>query len=525
MNYDPATRTATSNPDADLVTGATYTATASGAADPAGNVMNPVSWSFTTSGPRICPCTIWDASAVPAVPAAADGAAVELGVKFKADSDGWVYGVRFYKGAGNTGTHVGSLWSAAGAKLASVTFTGESATGWQQAAIWPPVAVTAGTTYVASYRAPAGHYAVTTGYFASSGAGIAPVRALSNAEAAGNGVYKYGAGGFPTQTSASSNYWVDVVFDTAAPTDTVPPVVAGENPAPGATGVPANTPITATFSEPVQAGTISMAVTDAANNPVAGSVAYDAPTRTARFTPSAALVSGATYSVTVSGAKDLFDNPMAAPETWGFTISAASCPCTVFGTTAPAELGQRQPGRRGGDEVPGRPTRFHQRGPLLQGRRQHRNASGQPVERRRHPAGRGGVRRRIGDRLADGEFRRAGRGQPEHHLRGLLPHEHRPLRRDEQLFRRPAGGPAAAGRPGRRRGRAERRVQVRRDGVSDELLPEDELLGRPRLRVDRQPGHRGADGRRPDSGERGDHQPGVGAGHGRPSTNRSIRRR
>ena len=35
-------------------------------------------------------------------------------MKFKADSNGTVTGVRFYKAAANTGTHIGSLWTAAG---------------------------------------------------------------------------------------------------------------------------------------------------------------------------------------------------------------------------------------------------------------------------------------------------------------------------------------------------------------------------------------------------------------------------
>ena len=32
-------------------------------------------------------------------------------MRFRPDVDGVVNGVRFYKGAGNTGTHTGSLWT------------------------------------------------------------------------------------------------------------------------------------------------------------------------------------------------------------------------------------------------------------------------------------------------------------------------------------------------------------------------------------------------------------------------------
>ena len=47
-----------------------------------------------------------------------DTNAVELGVRFKADLDGTITGVRFYKATANTGTHVGNLWTASGTLLA-----------------------------------------------------------------------------------------------------------------------------------------------------------------------------------------------------------------------------------------------------------------------------------------------------------------------------------------------------------------------------------------------------------------------
>ena len=84
---------------------------------------------------------------------------VELGVKFRADVSGFITGVRFYKGAGNTGTHIGSLWTSGGTLLAQATFSNETASGWQQVNFGAPVAVTANTVYVASYFAPNGGYA------------------------------------------------------------------------------------------------------------------------------------------------------------------------------------------------------------------------------------------------------------------------------------------------------------------------------------------------------------------------------
>ena len=99
-------------------------------------------------------------------------------MKFRSDVAGQITGIRFYKGSGNTGTHVGHLWTTTGTMLATVTFTGETATGWQQATFATPVAITANTTYVASYYAPSGHYAADGGYFASKGVDNGPLHAL-----------------------------------------------------------------------------------------------------------------------------------------------------------------------------------------------------------------------------------------------------------------------------------------------------------------------------------------------------------
>jgi len=170
-----------------------------------------------TIGPPVgsgCPCTIWPSTAVPAVADVGPDSPVELGVTFRADSNGLITGIRFYKSAGNTGTHVGNLWSSTGMLLATATFTGESASGWQQVNFSRPVAVTANASYVASYHTNGGHYSVDPNYFAASGIDSAPLHAPANGGGTANGSYTYGSTStFPTQTYHSSNYWVDVVFN------------------------------------------------------------------------------------------------------------------------------------------------------------------------------------------------------------------------------------------------------------------------------------------------------------------------
>ena len=219
VSYNPSTNTATLTPSSALANGVTYTATVKGGTteprvkDLAGNALAAnLSWSFTTASSGACNGnTIWPGTAVPAVAADPDTAAVELGVKFRSDVNGTACGVRFYKGSTNTGTHVGKLWSSGGTLLAQATFTGETASGWQQVTFSSPVAITANTVYVASYHAPNGRYAVNEGYF-TTGVDTPPLHALQDGVSGGNGVYLYGAGGFPTNTFGSSNYWVDVVF-------------------------------------------------------------------------------------------------------------------------------------------------------------------------------------------------------------------------------------------------------------------------------------------------------------------------
>ncbi len=272
-----------------------------------------------------CPCTIWAPTATPANPSVADTNAVELGVKFRSDEAGSITGVRFYKGSTNTGTHSGTLWSSTGALLATATFTGESASGWQEVTFATPVAINANTTYVASYFAPVGGYAGDNNFFATAGVDNPPLHALANGVDGGNGVYAYGtSSSFPSGTYQSSNYWVDVVFAPPGP-DITPPTVTATSPSSGASGVAAAANVTATFNEAVQASTISFVLRDPANATVAASVSYDNASRTATLNPTADLGPSTTYTASVS-ATDVAGNAMASPTTWSFTTAAPPAP-------------------------------------------------------------------------------------------------------------------------------------------------------------------------------------------------------
>ena len=178
-----------------------------------GAVLAPLSWQFTTADPGGREQSLFG-SLLPAVPAAAgDTSSVELGTAFSVSAAGSATGVRFYKGAGNTGTHVGSLWNAAGGKLAQVTFAGETSTGWQSASFSTPVVLTPGQRYVVSYLAPNGNYAYTAAFFAEPW-----INGVLTAAGPDNGLYSYGAGGsMPVNSWNATNYFVDILFAPATP--------------------------------------------------------------------------------------------------------------------------------------------------------------------------------------------------------------------------------------------------------------------------------------------------------------------
>ena len=303
-----------------------------------------------------CPCTIWPGTSVPGTADSGPDSGVEVGVKFRTDTAGFITGIRFYKGTGNTGTHVGNLWNVSGTRLATVTFSGETASGWQQANFSTPVAVSANTTYIASYLAPTGHYADDAGFFAT-GVDNAPLHALADGIDGADGVYSYGStSSFPSSGYQSSNYWVDVVFTTSSAPDTTPPTVTSVYPASAATGVSLTTTVSVTFSEAIDPTTLKAStfqVLGPGNTAVGGSLTYSAASFTATFLPAAALSTSTTYTAVVTGGsagiKDLAGNALAANFTWSFTTAATvpppgGCPCTIWGpSTLPTEVDSGDP--------------------------------------------------------------------------------------------------------------------------------------------------------------------------------------
>nr|WP_308258296.1 DUF4082 domain-containing protein [Saccharothrix obliqua] len=319
-------------PNAALAAGTAYTASLR-VKDAAGNQTALYNWTFTTGSnrPATCPCTVWDDFAVPAEPSANDANPVEVGTKVRFNGKGEVLGVRFYKGAGNTGTHKGSLWSSNGLLLATGTFTGETASGWQTLTFPSPVVVQANTTYVVSYYAPNGHYAVTPGYFDGQSASYGAIRALSNGADGPNGLYRYGAGGgFPNASFNAANYWVDVVYRNGLNGDTTPPTLNTRTPNADATNVGLNSSLALGFSEPVDPASAQVSLTDPGGARLTGAVSLSGDQKTLTWTPSGALKPNTRYTASALVA-DVNGNAMTSTATWSFTTSTnASCPCSLF---------------------------------------------------------------------------------------------------------------------------------------------------------------------------------------------------
>ena len=148
---------------------------------------------------------------------------VEVGVKFTSqDSNGWITGVRFYKGAGNTGTHIGNLWTstrpAAGVGHLHQRDGERVAAGRLRASRPGHRRDDLRRLVLRAQRQLRGRQPrrrlLQRDEGLDKGAGAGPLQALADGTSGGNGVYRYGGDGFPTATFGADNYWVDAVLAT-----------------------------------------------------------------------------------------------------------------------------------------------------------------------------------------------------------------------------------------------------------------------------------------------------------------------
>jgi hypothetical protein len=339
-HWHPATLTTPDGPNVNwsynwIAHGYPSTTIRSRGVDDSGNLETP---SRGISVNIKCPCSLWGTNVTPTTPDFGDGTSVEVGVKFKTDTFGTVSGIQFYKASTNTGTHIGDLWDANGNLLARATFTTETASGWQQVTFSNPVPIMPNTTYVASYFAPVGHYAATSGYFypppsppPTGGGSIdsPPLHAIPNATSA-DGVYAYSTTStFPASSYNATNYWVDVMFAPA--------------PAPGqATNVsatPGYNSATVSWAAPSTGGP----VTKYTVTPYIGSTAQTATTVTGNPPATSVTIGGlmpsTTYTFTVQASNPNGSGPISSNSNSVVPI-APTAPSAPTGVSASPATGR-----------------------------------------------------------------------------------------------------------------------------------------------------------------------------------------
>lgn len=142
-------------------------------------------------------------------------------------------------------------------------------------------------------------------------------------------------------TDATAPSTLKTIASVSGAADTTRPTVVSTSPANGATNVPVATPVSATFSEAMDASTINGTTIKLRNTGtsavIAGTVSYSAATNTATFTPSSALAPSTDYTVKIATAvKDLAGNTMASPFSSSFTTGALDTTRPTVSSNSPA---------------------------------------------------------------------------------------------------------------------------------------------------------------------------------------------
>ena len=339
LSYDATNQTATLIPTAQLQPGASYTAQVTTAVRSA--VRTPlattVTWSFTAAN---CPCNLFPNTLTPAATnldvrddrGGSGPWTYEMGNQIAVDQTMKLVALRFYKDAGETGTHIGRVWSSTGTSLGTVTFADETASGWQRQALATPITLTAGSTYTVSVNVNTRFVSTVSGLASQVTAG--PLHTVVGA----NGVFGTSAGTFPTGSWSNSNYFVDAVV--RSPTQTAPaPAVTSVSPLSGGTGVSATTQVKATFDQPLDPATVTTSSvslkTTSGGTAVPATVGYDAATQSVTLTPSSPLADATTYTARIETVvKSDEGTPLSGVVTWSFTTAAPAPPAVT--STSPS---------------------------------------------------------------------------------------------------------------------------------------------------------------------------------------------
>lgn len=277
VSYNAGSFTATLTPTAPLVNGTTYTATiGTGVTSSGGSALaSNYTWSFTTTtGPVPTVTAVTPANAT-------NGVAITSAV------------TATFSEAMSSASFTGSTFTLTPVGGSAVAATVSYNSGNLTATLTPGAPLAYNTTYTAT---------ITTGVQSS------------------------------LNTPLATNYtWT---FTTA----TAPaPAVSSVTPVNLSTSAAISTTVTATFNQAMNSSTITAStftLTGPGNTSVQGTVAYNAGSSVATFTPAANLAYNTTYTATLStGIMSSASVALAAPYSWSFTTTAAPIP--TVSTTLP----------------------------------------------------------------------------------------------------------------------------------------------------------------------------------------------
>ena len=238
--------------------------------------------------------SLFSTSDTPALLSDPDTAQVNLGLRFTSSVNGTIKGIKYYKGAGDTGTHSGSLWSSSGTLLATATFANETSSGWQTVTFSNPAPITAGTTYVASFHSN-GRYTSTNNYFTTP-----KVNGPLTAPASNNGVYTYGTGNlFPSSSFGATNYWVDVLFSPASSGANQSPVAANDSGFSVTQNSSITIPASALLANDTDPDGDALTITGVSNG-VNGTASFNAQSNTVTFTPNSGYTGAASFTYAIA---------------------------------------------------------------------------------------------------------------------------------------------------------------------------------------------------------------------------------
>jgi Domain of unknown function (DUF4082)/Bacterial Ig-like domain len=341
LSYDSTLKKLSFVPSSGFTLGETYTATIEGGAGTVAKnavglaVANDYSWSFTITATDPCPCTLKDRINPAGSGSFDEAGGVELGVKVKPTTNGYITALRFYKPIISTETtHTGRIWSSTGTQLASATFSNETDYGWQEAKLGTPLQVTENQLYIMSYGTSTAVYQSLAGGLNSNlGSGYLVAHADNSAENAAtgsgnrNGVFTGTAGNYPSSGSSNgSYYWIDAVFSVDSTPD-YPLEVAVTQPTDNAIGVGRGQVITAGFNRQLDGATVTNStfrLFDSSNAQVSGIGSYSTAKGLATFTPTSQLAHGQRYTARLSATiADPGGTTLGAEHSWSFTVGSA----------------------------------------------------------------------------------------------------------------------------------------------------------------------------------------------------------